>query len=432
MLSRPHLTRPLIVAFSMAAGLILLTIGLSLAQSQTNADLVRVTTRVGAGSRFVFDPIMSRNGGKIAFYSDSDFLNEGIPDNQQEVWLADTGTLSITRITEASDTNRDSAVWGISDDGTRLAIESDSDFLGQGIPDGLFEIWIYDTDVMTFTRITSATASNRDSYVPVLSPDGSKVAFSSDSDFLGNGVLAGQYEMWLVDLNSHAITQVTEASDSGRESWNPNFDGDASHLVFYSDSDFLSEGIPDNQQEVWLYNIATEDLTRISHGSAVGRNSYDPVLSHDGTKVAFWSDSDILTQGISDEQYEIWLYDLVSLSYTRVTSASHPGRVSRDPTFGGNDRLLTFSSDSDILGEGIPQGQREIWIYDLETGEFRRVTEASHDNRTSTQPSMNAAGTKIAFLSDSDFFNQGIGHFQGEVWLATVGYQVYLPVVIRN
>ena len=66
MLSRSHLTRPLIVALSLDAILILLTIGLSLAESQTNADLVQVTTRTGTGSRFVFNPIMSRNGGKIA------------------------------------------------------------------------------------------------------------------------------------------------------------------------------------------------------------------------------------------------------------------------------------------------------------------------------------------------------------------------------
>ncbi len=66
-------------------------------------------------------------------------------------------------------------------------------------------------------------------------------------------------------------------------------------------------------------------LTRVTTASDANRYSYDPSLSGDGKVVAFTSDSDLLNEGIADEQYEIWLYDTATMTYTRVTSASDPG-----------------------------------------------------------------------------------------------------------
>jgi len=82
-----------------------------------------------------------------------------------------------------------------------VAFESIADFLGQG----LFQraIWLYDTDTMTFTRVTtSSDGPNRESWLPSLNADGTKVAFVSDSDFLGQGIAQSQYEIWLFEDQS--------------------------------------------------------------------------------------------------------------------------------------------------------------------------------------------------------------------------------------
>ena len=51
---------------------------------------------------------------------------------------------------------------------------------------------------MTVTRVTTAASTGlRDSYNPSLNRGGSKIAFASDSDFLGQVIADGQYEIWL-------------------------------------------------------------------------------------------------------------------------------------------------------------------------------------------------------------------------------------------
>jgi Tol biopolymer transport system component len=100
-------------------------------------------------------------------------------------------------VTTASDSYRDSAAANLSADATVIAFSSDSDFLGQGIPNNQSEIWPYDTATMTYMRVTAASDVNRSSYAPSLSVDTTVIAFDSDSDFLGQGIPRGQWEILL-------------------------------------------------------------------------------------------------------------------------------------------------------------------------------------------------------------------------------------------
>ena len=112
------------------------------------------------------------------------------------LWAA--STLSLTRITTGA-SERDSHIPSINSDGSKIAFRSDADFLGQGIPDNQNEIWLYDTTTMTVTRITTG-ASNRDSSNPSINSDGSKIAFYSDVDLLGQGIPDNQNEIWLASF----------------------------------------------------------------------------------------------------------------------------------------------------------------------------------------------------------------------------------------
>lgn len=66
--------------------------------------------------------------------------------------------LSLTRVTYASDANRDSLAPTLNLSGTKIAFESNSDFLHQGIPVDPFEIWLFDTSTMSYTRITTGSS----------------------------------------------------------------------------------------------------------------------------------------------------------------------------------------------------------------------------------------------------------------------------------
>ncbi len=340
---------------------------------------------------------------------------------------------SLTPVTSASDPNRDSLYPSLSGDGTAVAFSSDSDLLNEGRPDNVEEIWLYDTATLTFTRVTSASHANRDSYYPSLSGDGTAVAFNSDSDLLNDGIADEQWEIWLYDTATLTFTRVTSASHANRWSEDPSLSGDGTVVAFYGDSDLLNEGRPDNVTEIWLYDTATLTFTRVTSASHSNRDSFRPSPNGDGTVVAFNSDSDLLNEGIADEQWEIWLYDTATLTFTRVTTASHAGRDSRYPSLDGDGTVVAFESDSDLLNEGRPDNVEEIWLYDTATLTFTRVTSASDPaNRDSRYPSLSGEGMVVAFYSDSDLLNEGIADEQWEIWLWEESEGTFLPLVLRQ
>jgi hypothetical protein len=54
--------------------------------------------------------------------------------------------------------------FGFSADGTKIAFTSDPDYLNQGIEAMQDEVWLFDTRAMTLTRVTTATYGDADSH----------------------------------------------------------------------------------------------------------------------------------------------------------------------------------------------------------------------------------------------------------------------------
>jgi uncharacterized repeat protein (TIGR01451 family) len=400
------------------AGALLLAVGLALG-SQAQGDLAQTRITVASASnRDSIRASLNADGTLVAFQSDSDLLGQGIPDEQWEVWLYDTVAMTYTRVTTASESNRVSAFPQLSADGTKLAFSSESDFFGQGIADEQWEVWLYDVATRDLARITTASDSNRESWAEDLSADGTVIAIASESDLLGQDIADDQWEIWLYDTVALTYTRVTSASDPQRDSWSPSLSDDGTLVAFFSDSDILGQGIADEQFEIWLYDTIALTYTRITSASHSGRGSFGPVLSADGTKLAFTSDSDFFGQGIPQYQYEAWLYDIATGNLTRVTTAAGSGGGCDNVSLNADGSRLVCSSDSDYLGQGLPAGQDEIWLYDMPSAQLSRVTYASPPQRDSWQPVLSDDGTLVAFESDSDFLGEGnVADNQTEIWL---------------
>ncbi len=429
--------RLLMYSSSLALAIILLLSGgLTLAAQITG--MLRVTTSPYGVGRRAIEVSLSADGTTIAFESDIDLLGQGVITSQTEVWLYNTTTNTLTRVTTSSDpATRRSEDVSLNADGTVVAFESDADLLGQGgIADNFREIWLYHTETMTYTRITSASpGATRDSEDPSINADGTIVAFESGSDFFGTGNIGTHTEIWLYNTKTMTYTRITSASHPFRGSRIPSLSADGTIVAFRSNSDFLGEGRPSGITEIWLYNTTTMTYTRITSASHSNRDSVDPSLSGDGKIVVFESDSDFLGQGIPDGQTEVWLYNTTTMTYTRITPSSDgTNRTSDDPNINEDGTIVVFESDSDFFRQGIAENQTEIWLYNTTTMTYTRVTSSSDSTtRASVTPSLNADGTVVAFHSDSDFLGQGIGDGQFEVWMFTLCGEacLYLPIVVR-
>ena len=409
--------RRLAVPLALAALLMAVTLGLVLAQEPTTR-LTRVTTTSGTDRDSEY-PSISADGHWVAFGSDSDLLDEGRRRWVHEIWLYDRQNITLTRVTSASHTDRDSVSPSISGGGRWIAFYSNSDFLGEGRPATIFEIWLYDRQNVTFTRVSSASHPDRNSRGPSISADGRWVAFESDSDFLNEGQPEGIRDIWLYDRQNVTFTRVTSASHADRDSNTPSISADGRWIAFRSDSDFLGEGRDDEVLEIWLYDRQDLTLTGVTSATHPNSDSVLPRISGDGRWLAFQSGSDFLGEGRPPLTPEIWLYDRQNVSFTRVTSASHIDRESNRPDISADGRWVALESDSDFLGEGRPLDRSEIWLYDRQNVSFTRVTSASHADRESDDPSISGDGQYVAFRSDSDFDNQGGGGNEVfEIWLS--------------
>jgi Tol biopolymer transport system component len=137
------------------------------------------------------------------------------------------------------------------------------------------------------------------------------------------------------------------------------------------------------------------------------RDCYNPSLNATGTVVAFATDADYFGQNIPQYQFEVWLYDTVAMTLTRVTYASDSDRASDRTTVSADGSLVAFQSDSDFLGDGIPNNQFEVWLYNTATMTYTRVTIGSDTDRDTIRPSLS------------------------EIWIARLGHRVYLPLVLK-
>jgi Tol biopolymer transport system component len=428
--------RALRIAVPLILALLLFIVLESLVGAHLLGSLTRVTTATHAGGES-WDPTISGDGTVIAFISDSDFLNEGRPPGVDEVWLYDTVALTYTRATSSTDGTREVRAPSLDADGSRVAFFSDIDYFGQGIQRGQYEIWMYDANALALTRITTATDASRESDIPSISADGRYIAFESDSDFLGQSIAHDHFEIWLYDTVTLTYTRLT-TSTADRGAYQPQLCADGTRVVFRSDNDFLGSGIPEHQSELWLYDMAAMTYTRVTTTTGTGnRNVGDAECNGDGTLVVFRSNIDFFGQGIPETQNEIWLCDTATMAYTRVTTAAGSGnRASYRPILNYDGTRIVFYSDAEFLGQSIPDDQFEVWLYEVGTMALSRLTSAAGTgDRDSWGASPSDDGTMVAFSSDSGFLGQSIPDEQFEIWLWTEWEQyhhVYLPLVLKG
>lgn len=375
----------------------------------TNADGIRLIGR----------PAINDDGTRIVFYSDIDFLGQGIPEEQYEIWLYDTTTMTVTRLTTAAGIgDRRSFFPVINGNGTQIVFESNADFLEQGIPDNRGEIWLYDTTTMTLTRITAANSGDRRGSSPAISGDGTKIAFASNADFLNQGSTHTRRELWLYDTTTMTFTRITTTTE-GRSLYQPSINADGKRIAFVYGTKYIDQaGTTRHRQEIWLYDTTTMTLTQLTTSVGSGfRDSTNPDISADGTKIVFNSNADFFNQGIGEYNFEVWLYDTTTMTLTRITpNTSLEFGGSGSPTISNDNTKIAFMSAANFLSP-TAEPHPEIWLYDTNAMTFTRLTHTDMHYLGHHSPAISGDGNRVTFVSDVDFLNGNVSTGQYEVWL---------------
>ncbi len=205
------------------------------AWSPNGLDIAIASRRGGSQALFLMDPTV---GDRVRLTKLTDDSGPGSDD--QPSWLPDS-----QKIVYVSNRRAGGDAWDI------VVINRDGTGRTELVADGAANQW------------------------PVFSPDGTKIAYSSDA--------GGDSDIYILDLGTSAITNLTGPANGYREEA-PNFSPDGGTIAFHSNrgGDF----------DIWLMNA---DGTNARQFTNDARSDGYPVWNRDGSRLAFTRDREIWT-----------------------------------------------------------------------------------------------------------------------------------------
>jgi len=181
--------------------------------------------------------------------------------------------------------------------------------------DGNFShLFVFHPQYLALTRLTNTPW---DDITPALSPDGSKVAFSSRRN--------GYWDIFILDLSSHLLTRITDTPEyDANPSWSP----DGQWLAFES---YVGDNL-----EILIKSTVdlSQPVIRLTENSSA---DYAPAWSPQGREIAFVS-----TQS-GDE--EIWLAKLDQVDERFVNLSHSPQSQENCPRWSPDGSLLGWVSN---------------------------------------------------------------------------------------
>ncbi len=411
--------------------------------------LVSVNSTGTGGGNGVSDlPVVSADGNVVAFRSGSTNLNPLDTNSFQDIFARNlsAATTYLVSVNSAGTGGEIGSVDSpvISADGNVVAFRSHASNLSPLKTSGAYyDIFARNltTNMTRLVSINSAGTSsgNEDSDSPVLSSDGSMVAFRSDasnlvsadsngfSDVFSRNVLIGTTR--LVSVNSAGTGSGSGTSDS------PAMSADGSVVAFRSSAKNLSALNVNNKYEVYARNLVSGTTQLVSLNSTGVRGNFGvvdgPAISADGSVVVFSSDTKNLSPLDTNAYIDVFAtklatntISLVSVNAAGTASgnlgsdtyrASTPG-VSAYLGISADGGVVSFSSDASDLVSGDFDGKADLFARDLAGGTTQLVSKLDLTTPSTTgggsstigQDAISADGRYVVFVSKAQNLVAGL------------------------
>lgn len=361
-------------------------------------ERVSVSGTGAEGDAGSFAPSISGDGRYVAFDSDCSNLVPGDTNGVADVFVYDTQSGAIERVSVASDSTEadsDSYLPAISSDGRYVAFQSDATNLVPSDTNGATDIFVHDRGTGLTTRMSVAsdgTQGDGDSgaidplfpHPPAISADGRYVAFESDASNLVAGDNNWLTDIFVHDCDTDATTIVSVATGGTQgdyQSYAASISGDGRYVAFESNSANLILGDTNGARDIFVRDRNGGTTTRVSLATGGGQGndgSYDAVISADGTHVTFDSDATNLVTGDTNGLADVFVRDLQSGETTRCSVATGGGQGaggywgSSYPSVSADGRYVAFESDDTNLVAGDTNAKFDIFLHDAQTGETTR------------------------------------------------------------
>ncbi len=234
--------------------------------------------------------------------------------------------------------------------------------------------------VGTTTRVSvssSGAQGNAESRGSSIAPDAQVIAFFSSASNLVAGDTNAVADVFVYDAATAQTTRVSVGPggvQANGASIASSLSGDGRYVAFDSAATNLIADDTNAKSDVFLYDRSTTTVERISVTSSGGQasaDSFSPDITPDGRFVAFLSYADFDSGGSATGQVSVYLRDR-QLGTTTLVASNH----SLSPSVSDDGRYVAFSTDSPIV-PGDTNGQSDVFVRDMATGVTTRVSVAS-------------------------------------------------------
>ncbi|MCJ7548509.1 MAG: hypothetical protein MUQ30_02365, partial [Anaerolineae bacterium] len=386
----------------------------------SETERVSISSTGSEGDQLSQTPSISADGRIIVFASEATNLVDGDSNGVQDIFLHDwlSGTTERVSLNGQGQEADGASAWPeISADGSIVVFSSTATNLVEGDTNNFEDVFVVDLQsgaVEWVSHPASGGQADVASSQPAISGDGRFVAFVSAATNLVTGATSGWEEIYLYDRDDGSLEWVSApriglANDGS--SGEPAISADGNWVAFSSNSSQLVPGDNEGLRDIFLWNLASSALERVSvtqAGDGANSLSYAPAISADGRFIVFWSHASDLVAGDTNSWTDIFLSDRLNGALQRVnlstTGEQALGGNSNEPAISADGRFVVFRSGATNLVPNDTNSSRDIFVRDLQ-GTTTRVSVDSYASESTGHnysPVISADGAAIAFYSDAN------------------------------
>lgn len=233
---------------------------------------------------------------------------------------------------------------------------------------------------------SSSNQSNGESARVSQSNDGRFVAFASTANNLVDNDSNGSTDVFRHDTTTGETIRVSVTSDGAQlNSWSirPRISGDGNLIIFESSATNISQNDNNGQRDVFLHDTTTGNTVLISKtDSGVAGNDYseDATISANGRYIVFASAATNLAPNDTTSLGGLFMYDTATESMTRICVSLPPDATCGKQQISADGRYVTFSSDANNLVPDDANQNSDVFLRDNLTGSTTIVSVSSSED----------------------------------------------------